>query len=163
MAISTGDTLPDATLMRVGDDGPEQLQLSDITADKKVIILAMPGAFTGTCTTAHIPSFIRTKDQFDAKGVDDIICITTNDPFVVKAWSDATGAADSGITMLADATGAFAEAIGTKIDVPPVGLYSRSKRLSMLVDNGKVEILNLEDNPGVCDVSGGESMLEAMG
>ncbi len=162
MTISQGDTLPDASLVQMGADGPEAVALSDKTKGRKVVIFAVPGAFTPTCHSAHVPSFVRTKDQFAAKGVDEIICISVNDPFVMKAWGEATGATDAGITMLADATSAFTTAIGMNFDAPPAGLMARSKRYAMLVDNGTVTLFQQEESPGVCDVSGGEALLDAM-
>ncbi|NSX54419.1 peroxiredoxin [Parasulfitobacter algicola] len=162
MAISKGDTLPEATLVKLGADGPEQVALKDLTAGRKVVIFAVPGAFTGVCHSAHVPSFIRTKDQFDAKGVDDIICIAVNDPFVLKAWGEATGATDAGIAMLGDAESTFTKAIGMDFDAPPAGLIGRSKRYAMIVEDGKVTLLNEEANPGECEVSAGEALLEAL-
>lgn len=162
MTISQGDALPDASLIRVGADGPEAVALSDKIKGRKVVIFAVPGAFTHTCHSAHVPSFMRTKDQFTAKGVDEIICISVNDPFVMKAWGEATGATDAGITMLADAQSAFTTAIGMNFDAPPAGLMARSKRYAMLVDNGTVTLFHQEESPGVCDVSGGEALLDAM-
>ena len=102
MTISTGDMLPDATLVQIGDEGPAPVALSEKTKGRKVVIFAVPGAFTPTCHSAHVPSFMRTKDQFADKGVDEIICVSVNDPFVMKAWGEATGAAEAGITMLGD-------------------------------------------------------------
>ena len=90
--ISTGDTLPEATLIQMGENGPEEVRLSSKVKGRKVVIFAVPGAFTPTCHSAHVPSFMRTKDQFAAKGVDEIICVSVNDPFVMKAWGEATGA-----------------------------------------------------------------------
>ena len=162
MAISQGDTLPEATLVQMGSDGPEQVAISDKTKGRKVVIFAVPGAFTPTCHSAHVPSFVRTKDQFDAKGVDEIICISANDPFVMKAWGEATGATAAGITMLGDADSSFTRAIGMDFDAPPAGLMGRSKRYAMLVDDGTVTILQAEENPGVCEVSGGEALLASM-
>ena len=95
--IATGDTLPDATLIQLGADGPEGVRVSEKTKGRKVVIFAVPGAYTGTCTTAHVPSFIRTKSQFDAKGVDEVICVAVNDPFVMGAWGEATGATEAGL------------------------------------------------------------------
>ncbi len=160
--ISTGEALPDATLIQMGEEGPEEVRISDKTKDRKVVIFAVPGAFTGTCTTAHVPSFIRTKAQFDAKGVDEIICVAVNDPFVMTAWGESTGATEAGLTMLSDATSEFTKAIGMDFDAPPVGLISRSKRYAMLVQDGKVVALNLEENPGTCEISAGESLFEAI-
>jgi cytochrome c peroxidase len=162
MSISQGDTLPDSTLIELGPDGPQEVSLADKVKGRKVVIFAVPGAFTPTCSSAHVPSFIRTKDQFDAKGVDEIMCISVNDPFVLQAWSDATGAGEAGITMLADSSSTFTKAIGMDFDAAPRGLIARSKRYAMLVEDGKVTLFHPEENPGVCEVSGGESMLAAM-
>ncbi len=162
MAISQGDTLPDATLVQLGADGPAPVKMSDKTKGRKVVIFAVPGAYTPTCHSAHVPSFVRTKDQFDAKGVDEIICVSVNDPFVMKAWGEATGASDAGITMLGDAESAFTKAIGMDFDAPPAGLMGRSKRYAMLVEDGKVTLLQEEESPGVCEVSGGEALLASM-
>ncbi|WP_170396591.1 peroxiredoxin [Ruegeria arenilitoris] len=160
--ISTGETLPDATLTQLGADGPEEVRISDKTKGRKVVIFAVPGAYTPTCSSAHVPSFIRTKDQFTANGVDEIICVSVNDPFVMKAWGEATGAADAGLTMLGDASAEFTKAIGMEFDAPPAGLYARSKRYAMLVEDGKVTALNLEESPGTCEISAGESLLDAI-
>jgi peroxiredoxin len=162
MTIQTGEKLPAATLVQMGADGPAPVALADKVAGRKVVIFAVPGAFTPTCHSAHVPSFIRTKDAFAAKGVDEIICISVNDPFVMKAWGEATGAAEAGITMLADAQSDFTTAIGMNFDAPPAGLMARSKRYAMLVEDGTVTILQEEENPGVCDVSGGEGLLKSM-
>ena len=162
MAISTGDMLPDATLLTMGAEGPEQVSLKDKTAGRKVVIFALPGAYTGTCSTAHVPSFIRTKDQFDAKGVDEIMCVSVNDVFVMQSWGTETGAAAAGITMLSDADASFTKAMGMDFSAPPVGLIDRSKRYAMLVEDGKITLLQEEENPGVCEVSAGEGMLASM-
>lgn len=162
MTISTGDTLPNATLLHMGDEGPEQIALADKLQGRKVVIFGLPGAFTGTCSTAHVPSFMVTHDQFKAKGVDEIICIAVNDPFVMKAWGDSTHATEAGITMLADSESEFTKAIGMNFSAAPVGFVDRSKRYSMLVDNGVVTILNAEASPGECEISAGETLLEAM-
>ena len=162
MTISQGDTLPDATLVHMGDDGPTPVQISDKLKDRKVVVFAVPGAFTPTCHSAHVPSFVRNKDKFDAKGVDEIICVSCNDPFVMQAWGEATGATAAGITMLADADSEFTKAIGMDFSAAPAGLISRSKRYAMLVENGKVTLFQAEENPGVCDLSGGEALLDNM-
>lgn len=162
MTISQGDTLPDATLYQMGAEGPEAVALSSLTKGRKVVIFALPGAYTGTCTTAHVPSFIRTRDQFAAKGVDDVICISVNDPFVMGAWGDSTGATHAGIKMLGDSAAEFTKAIGMDFTAPPAGLIDRSKRFSMLVDDGVVAILNEEGSPGECEISAGETLLDQM-
>jgi len=162
MAIATGEMLPEATLVQLGAEGPEAVALADKLKGRNVVIFAVPGAFTPTCHSAHVPSFIRTKDQFAAKGVDEIICISVNDPFVMKAWGEATGAAGAGITMPADAESAFTTAIGMNFDAPPAGLMARSKRYAMAVNDGKVTVLQVEESPGVCEISGGEALLDAL-
>jgi len=162
MTLSTGTTLPDAALLRVGDNGPEEVQLSSLTKGRKVVIFALPGAYTGTCTTAHVPSFIRTAEQFKAKGVDDIICIAVNDPFVMDAWANSTGGKAAGLHFLGDASAAFTKDIGMDFTAPPVGLHNRSKRYAMLVDDGVVTILNEEGSPGECEISAGETLLEQL-
>ncbi len=162
MTIKTGDTLPNATLLQMGDDGPQQVVLADKLENRKVVIFGLPGAFTGTCSTAHVPSFMVTFDAFKEKGVDEIICVAVNDPFVMKAWGESTSAIDTGITMLADAESTFTTAIGMNFSAAPVGFVDRSKRYSMLVDNGVVTILNAEANPGECEISAGETLLSAM-
>ncbi len=162
MTISVGDNLPDAALAQMGADGPEQVQLSDKLKGRKVVIFAVPGAYTPTCHSSHVPSFIRTKAQFDAKGVDEIICISVNDPFVMQNWGEATGATAAGITMLGDAEAAFTKAIGMDFTAPPAGLIDRSLRYAMVVEDGTLTVMQAEENPGVCGVSGGEALLEAL-
>jgi len=161
MTISKGAKLPEATLVMMGEKGPEAVTLGDKLKGRKVALFAVPGAFTPTCHSAHVPSFIRTKDDFAAKGVDEIICISVNDPFVMKAWGEATGATEAGITMLSDASSEFTKAIGMDFDAPPAGLVARSKRYAMLVDDGVVTVFHPEESPGMCDVSGGEALLAA--
>ena len=162
MSIKPGDRLPQATLMRMGDNGPEQVALGDLTRGKKVVIFGLPGAYTGTCTTAHVPSFIRTKGGFDAKGVDAICCVSVNDPFVMAAWGDSTGATAAGIHMLGDVDGSFTKAIGLDFTAPAIGLIDRSKRYAMYAEDGVVKAVQVEDNPGECTISGGEALLDAI-
>ena len=159
MTIQPGDTLPDATLLRMGDKGPEGVSLADKLKGRKVVIFGLPGAFTGTCSTAHVPSFMRTRTAFADKGVDEVICIAVNDPFVMKAWDDSTGAGAAGVTMLGDAESSFTKAIGMDFTAPPVGLVNRSRRYSLYAEDGVVKVLNAEDNPGECEISAGETLL----
>jgi peroxiredoxin len=162
MTISTGDTLPEATFVEMGENGPQEVSGGDIIGNGKVVIFGLPGAYTGVCSTAHVPSFIRTADAFRAKGVDRIVCVTVNDPFVLEAWSKSTGAGDAGIQMLGDADASFTKAIGMDFTAPPVGLINRSKRYAMLVENGVVSVLNLESSPGECEISAGETLLDTV-
>lgn len=161
MTIAAGDKLPEATFIRMGDGGPEEVALSLLTAGRKVVLFAVPGAFTPTCHSAHVPSFIRTRDALTAKGVDEIVCISVNDPFVMKSWGEATGATEAGLTLLADAEAAFTKSIGMAFSALPVGLIDRSKRYAMVVEDGTVTHIG-EDEPGTCDLSAGEALLEAI-
>ncbi|MDR7123380.1 peroxiredoxin [Pseudotabrizicola sp. 4114] len=162
MTISIGDTLPDATLIKLGDKGPEPVSLQDLARGRKLVLFAVPGAFTPTCHSAHVPSFIRTKDQFTAKGVNEIVCVSVNDPFVMKAWGEATGATEAGVTMLADADSGFTKAMGLGFSAAPAGLLDRSKRYALYAEDGVVKQLHLEESPGTCDISGGEALLAAI-
>lgn len=162
MTISTGDTLPEATLVHMGAEGPQEVALAERIKGRKVVIFAVPGAFTPTCHSAHVPSFIRAHDGLRAKGVDEVICVAVNDPFVMAAWGEATGAAAAGITMLADPQSHFTKALGMDFTAPPVGLIDRSQRYAMLVEDGVVTVLNVEDNPGECAISAGETLLDAL-
>lgn len=162
MAINEGDTLPGGTLMRIGAEGPEPVELENLVKGRKVVIFAVPGAYTPTCDSAHVPSFLRVMDGLQAKGVDEVICISVNDPWVMQAWGNSTGAAAGGITMLADASGAFTKAIGMDFDTPPLGFLGRSRRYAMLVENGVVTRFHPELGRGVCETSSGEAMLAAL-
>lgn len=162
MMISVGQSLPDANLLRMGEDGPETVALSSKLKGRKVVVFGLPGAYTGVCTTAHVPSFIRTKDKFAAKGVDEIICVSVNDPFVLKAWGESTGATAAGIAILGDSDAAFTKAIGLDFTAPPAGLINRSKRYALYAEDGVVKVIQVEDSPGQCTISGGEALLEAI-
>ena len=157
--ITVGDTLPDANLLELGANGPQTVAVNALLKDRKVVIFGLPGAYTGTCTTAHVPSFIRTIDQFKAKGVDAVICVSVNDPFVIGAWAEATGGAKAGISFLGDADASFTKALGLDFSAPAVGLIDRSKRYALLAENGVVKVLHLEASPGQCEISGGEALL----
>ncbi len=162
MTLSVGDRLPDATLIRMGESRPEQVDLAARLRGRKVVIFGLPGAFTPNCSSAHVPSFIRTADRFFAGGVQDIICIAVNDVHVMKLWGEETGGSAAGISFLADADSAFTTAIGMQFDAPIVGFFARSKRYSMLVEDGTVKFLNTEVSRGVCELSAGEVLLAQM-
>ena len=159
MTLSVGDTLPNATLHRTVDDAPVTVELDSLTKGRKVAIFAVPGAYTGVCTTAHVPSFMRNVEGFKAKDVDEVICISVNDPFVMHAWSLHTGAGEAGITMLADPAAEFTKAIGMNWTADGVGLYDRSARFALYAEDGVVKNLHHEESPGTCEVSAGESLL----
>lgn len=162
MTITVGDKLPDAQLLKLGEAGPEAVSLHGLIAGKKAVVFAVPGAFTGVCSTSHVPSFIQHMDDLKDLGVDAVICVSVNDPFVMEAWSKDTGAAEAGIHMLADADGAFIRATGLDFTAPPIGLIGRAQRFAAMVDDSIIRVLEVEDNPGLCGVSGGASMVEAI-
>ncbi len=159
MTITVGDKLPQTKLLRVGANGPETVDSADL-AQGRVALFGVPGAFTGTCTNAHMPSFVRNADAFRGKGVDRIVCLTVNDPFVADAWAKSTGADTAGIEVLADADGSMTRALGLNFDAPPAGLHGRCKRFAALLKDGVVEVIQVEDSPGQCTVSAGEALLE---
>ncbi|MCC6519997.1 MAG: peroxiredoxin [Tabrizicola sp.] len=161
MTIAIGSRLPEATLLTMGESGAEVVTLSDRLKGRKVVIFGLPGAYTGTCSTAHVPSFMRTAGKFADKGVDEILCVSVNDPFVMKAWGEATGATATGITMLGDADASFTKAIGLTFDVPHLGFFARSKRYSLLAEDGVVTQFNPETGPG-CEISAGEHLLSQL-
>lgn len=162
MTISEGDRMPEAKVMVKGEGGIADLSLTDKLKGRSVVIFGLPGAYTGTCSTAHVPSFIRTAEKFKAKGVDEIICVSVNDAFVMDAWGAATGANQAGITMASDPDASFTRAIGLDFAAGFVRGAPRSKRYAMHVVDGVVKALNVEENLGVCTVSGGEALLERL-
>jgi len=161
MSLAVGERLPDATLVRMGDEGPELVELRDVLKGRKVVVFGLPGAFTGPCSTIHLPSFIRTAEDFRARGIDEIVCVSVNDPFVLKAWSDASGAGAAGITLLGDADAALTKALGMEFTAPPIGLYERSNRYALVLDDGVITVANV-DEPATCKISVGEELLAAM-
>jgi glutaredoxin/glutathione-dependent peroxiredoxin len=160
MTISKGAKLPEANLLRMGAAGPEAVPLAPKLKGRKVVLFGVPGAYTGTCTTAHVPSFIRTAGKLKAKGVDEIICVAVNDPFVMQAWGESTGATAAGITMLGDSDGSFTKSIGLDFSAAPAGLFGRAQRFSLYAVDGVVQVLNVEKDSGVCVTSGGETILD---
>ena len=162
MTISAQDDLPAATLLYMGPAGLERVALQTRANGVKLVIFGVPGAFTRTCTSAHVPSFIRTKGAFLAKGVAEVICVSVNDPFVMKAWGDATGASEAGITMMADSDASLAKALGLVFSAPDVGLIDRCQRFALYAEDGVVKVVHVEDDAGVCETSGGEALLAAI-
>lgn len=161
MAISVGDQLPDVTFKIKGADGLEDVTTEQLTKGKKVVIFAVPGAYTPTCHAKHVPSFLSNRDAIIAKGVDTIACISVNDPFVLDAWAQSS-AVDGKLQILSDGNAAFTKAIGLEFDGSMANLGIRSKRYAMIVDDGKVSWIAVEDAPPMMDVSGGEHVLAAL-
>ena len=156
--LEVGLKLPDATLRRIGPDGPEEVRLAERLKGRKVVIFAVPGAFTPTCDSAHLPSFVRTAEAFRAKGIDEIICLSVNDVHVMRYWGEISGAAQAGITLLADTDASLTRSLGMDYSAEKTGMLNRSRRYAMIVEDGVVTVLHLEQ-PGVCEVSTGEAML----
>ena len=161
MTITVGSQLPEALLLQMGTSGPEGVSLAAKLKGRKVVLFGLPGAFTGTCTTAHVPSFIRNMEKLAAKGVDEVICVSVNDPFVMQAWGASTGAAAAGITLLGDGDASFTKAIGLAFTVPAIGFHDRSKRYALYAEDGVVKVFHPEVSSG-CEISGGEAMLAAI-
>ena len=156
MTISKGDKLPDVTLVKATDSGPEKVQSGEYFAGKKVALFSVPGAFTPTCSAKHLPGYVEKASELKAKGVDEIVATAVNDAFVLGAWNKASGSSD--ITMLADGNGEFAKALGLTMDGSGFGMGTRGQRFSMIVNDGVVEQLNVEA-PGEYSASSAETML----
>ncbi|MGB5950054.1 MAG: peroxiredoxin [Parvibaculum sp.] len=161
MAINVGDRIPDATLMKLGDKGPVPVKASDFFKGRKVVVFALPGAFTPTCSNQHLPGFIQKAGDIKSKGVDEIACISVNDAFVMGAWGKQQGA-EGKVTMLGDGNGEFTKKLGLDFDGSGFGMGTRSLRYSMLVEDGVVKSLNKEANPGEAKISGAENMLSQL-
>jgi peroxiredoxin len=159
MTIAVGDTIPDVKLVKPTAEGPQPVQSSEYFKGKRVALFSVPGAYTPTCSARHLPGFVEKASELKGKGVDEIACTATNDAFVLKAWSEANGAQD--ITMLADGNGEFVKALGLDADFSGFGMGTRGQRFSMVVNDGKVEQLNVEA-AGDFKVSSAEYMLEQL-
>ena len=158
MAISAGDKVPSVTFKMLTADGLSDVPSNDYFGGKKTALFAVPGAFTPTCSAKHVPSFLAQADALKAKGVDQIACVSVNDAFVMKAWGESTSSGDA-IDMLADGNGEFARATGLTLDARGFGLGERTTRFSMIVDDGTITALNVEENPTEMVVSSAEHML----
>jgi peroxiredoxin len=160
MAISKGDRLPATTFMTLGGNGPEPVESADYFAGRRVALFSVPGAFTPTCSARHLPGYLEKAEALKAKGIDAIACTAVNDPFVMGAWGKAAGV-DGTVTMLADGNGDFVKAIGLDADMSRFNLGTRGKRFSMVVNDGVIEQLYVEE-AGDFKVSSAEHMLDAL-
>lgn len=160
MTIAVGATLPAATFKTKTAAGLADVTVAEALGTGKVALFAVPGAFTPTCHLKHMPGFVNNVGALKAKGVDSVVCVSVNDPFVMEAWGEATGATEAGVQMLADPTAAFTQALGLDFDGAGAGLGVRSKRFSMLVENGVVKALNVEDKPSDAVCSTAEALLD---
>ena len=160
MTIKVGDTLPEMKLMVAGPDGPKEESTASLFSGKKVVLFATPGAFTPTCSAKHVPGFVQHADEFKAKGVDTVICMSVNDPFVMAAWGR-DQAVDGKVVMLADGSGLFTKAMGLELDLMARGLGMRSQRFALVAEDRKVTHLAVEA-PGDFDVSRAETVLSVV-
>jgi peroxiredoxin len=161
MTIQVGDRLPSATLKRFGSEGMQDVELADLLRGKKAVLFAVPGAFTPTCSEQHLPGFVEQADALKAKGVEEIICVAVNDPFVMNAWEKARSVGGK-VRMLSDGNGDFTKALGMELDGRGFGLGSRSKRYAMVADDGVVRTLLIEDVPSQAEKSSASAILAAL-
>ncbi len=159
MTISVGDKLPETKFKFFAEDGPAEISTAELFNDKKVVLFGVPGAFTPTCNNNHLPGYVTRLDELKAKGVNTVAVVSVNDLHVMKAWQDASGGGTD-IVFLADGNGEFVKEVGLDIDLSIAGMGVRSQRFSMIVDNAKVAVLNIEENPGQAVTSGVEKILE---
>ena len=159
MAIQAGEKIPSCTLNVMGESGPEEITTDAIFAGKKVVMFAVPGAFTPGCSLTHLPGFVVNADKIKAKGVDSIVCLSVNDAFVMGAWGENQNADE--LLMLADGNAELTAALGLELDGSGFGMGTRSQRYSMIVDDGTVTAFNLETGPGIVS-SSAEAILEAL-
>jgi glutaredoxin/glutathione-dependent peroxiredoxin len=160
MTIKIGDRVPSGTLMQMKGGTPQPVKTDDFFAGKKVVLFALPGAFTPTCSAKHLPGFVQHADDLKSKGVDQIACLSVNDAFVMGAWGEQQGTGDK-VAMLADGNGDFTKALGLEMDASKFGMGRRSQRYSMVVENGVVKQLNVEE-PGAFAVSSAEHVIKQL-
>ena len=157
MTIAVGDKIPDVRLMVPGPDGPTPVQSGELLGSGKVVLFAVPGAFTPTCSDYHLPSYLLRNDELVAKGVDSVVCLSVNDPFVMGAWGEQHEVGDR-VVMLADGNGEFTKAVGLEMDGSGFGLGTRSQRYAMVIEDGRVTGLYVEPGPGL-SVSAADAVL----
>ena len=160
MTIQVGDTLPSINLTTMTTEGPKPISMTEISSGKKVVLFAVPGAFTPTCSAQHLPGFIEHNKELRDKGIDVVACVSVNDPFVMKAWGEDRKVGEE-VLMLSDGNGEFTAAIGLEMDGSGFGLGTRSQRYAMIIDDGVVSALNVEPGPGI-DISSAEKILEQL-
>lgn len=161
MAIAIGDRLPEASFRVMGPDGITAVTTGELFGGKKVVLFAVPGAFTPTCHLKHLPGFIESADEFKKMGIDTVACVAVNDPFVLDAWAETSGGKGK-VLFLSDGNAEFTKKIGMDFDGSGVGLGTRSKRYAALIEDGVVKALNVEDSPGVAVESTAAKLLERL-
>lgn len=161
MSIQVGDRLPKAALTTMSGEGPKPVTTDEIFSAKRVVVFGLPGAFTPTCSAAHLPGYVVNADKILAKGVDRIVCVSVNDAFVMDAWGKAHNVDDK-VMMLADGNGELTRALGLELDLTPRGMGVRSHRYAMVVEDGVVKALKVEENAGKLEVSSAQAILNAL-
>jgi peroxiredoxin len=161
VALSVGDTIPNVKLTTLTAEGPKPVESGEVLGTGKVVLFAVPGAFTPTCSDHHLPGFVMQADEILEKGVDRIACIAVNDPFVMGAWGNAQGTGEK-VLMLSDGNGAFAAAAGMELDLTGIGLGNRSLRYAAILQDGVVQEIFIEPNPGKVDVASADAVLKAL-
>jgi len=160
MTIAIGDKIPETQFSTMTDEGPRKVSSDELFRGRKVVLFAVPGAFTPTCSMNHLPGFVQRADELKSKGVDEIACVSVNDVHVMAAWGKHSGC-DGKVKMLADGNGDFARKLGLEFDLAQAGMGTRSRRYSMIVEDGVVKALNVEEKPGV-NVSGADTVLQQL-
>ena len=161
MSIKVGDRLPEASFVTMTADGPAKRSVSEVFNGRRVVLFAVPGAFTPTCHRKHMPGFVAQAAAFKARGIDTIACVAVNDIHVLTAWAKASGAEDK-VLFLADGNGEFTKAIGMELDASGFGMGLRSKRFAMLVEDRVVNAIHLEAQPGMAEESSAERLLAVL-
>lgn len=161
MTISVGERLPEATFKMITPDGPSEVTTEELTKGRRLVLFGVPGAFTPTCDRNHLPGFLNNAEAMKAKGVDEIAVVAVNDMFVMDAWAKSSGGGGT-ITFLADGSADFVRAAGLEMDASGFGMGVRSKRFSMLVEDGEVKILNIEETPREAEVSGADALMSRL-
>lgn len=160
MTIKVGEKIPSATLMQMKDGTPQPVKTSDFFSGKKIVVFALPGAFTPTCSAKHLPGFVQHAEELKARGAHAIACVSVNDAFVMGAWGEQQKVGDK-VVMLADGNGDFTRALGMEMDASKFGMGKRSQRFSMIVENGVIKTLNVEE-PGAFSISSAEHALKQL-
>lgn len=162
MTIAVGERIPDAKLFEMTADGPVERNVAELFEGKTVVLFGVPGAFTPTCHLKHMPSFVEKADAFGPMGVDQIICVSVNDPFVMGHWGHESGAVEAGIRLIADPAAELVDGMGLAFDGSARGLMKRSRRFSALIRDRELAILNIEDSPGKAEITLAHTLLEQL-
>ncbi len=163
MTVKVGDRIPSVVMPNQIGEQVSQIDIAERIAGKKAVIFGLPGAYTKLCSAAHLPSFIRTADDFRAKGVDEIICVAVNDVRIMRHWGESSGAEAAGILMLADWNSELTKALGLEFSVPPIGFKDRMTRCAIYAEHGVVKIFQIEEDKNACNMTAGETLLELIG